>query len=353
MTAGVRRAVLVVVAAAAIAAVLAGLARLGVVLPGGAARAAFHGPLFVLGVFVTVIALERAVAYGRAWAYVAPVASAAGALLLLAAVPGGRALSAVASAGLVAVNVAIVRRQREAFTLLMLLGSVVLLFASGVWLRDAAVYEVVPAWVAFFVLTIVSERLELSRLGKAPAWAGRLLVVLASLLAVAAVATALGLRDGARASGVLVAALAVWQLRFDLARRTVRMSGLPRFSASGVLLGGAWLLVAGVVAATLGVPAAGPTYDAFVHAVMVGFVLSAVFAHAPIILPAVARIAVPFHPALYAPLALLHAGLALRVLGDLAGSASARILGGTTNAIAILLFLATVLWARRRARTRA
>ncbi len=349
MPSAVRRAVLLVVAATALVAVLAGLARLGLALPGGPAHAPRHGPLFVLGVFVTVIALERAVAYGKAWAYGPPIASAASAVLLLAGAPGAEVVSMAAGGGLVAVNVAIVRRQREPFTALMLLGSLALLLGSIAWFRGAAVFEIVPAWVAFFVLTIVAERLELSRLGRAPAWAGRLLVVLSVLLASVVAANALGWREGPRAAGILLAAIAVWQLRFDLARRTVRTTGLPRFSATGVLLGGAWLFVGGVVA-TGGLPPAGPRYDAFVHAVMIGFVLSTVFAHAPIILPAVARVAVPFHPALYAPLALLELGLVARVAGDLLGSATARTAGGASNALAIVFFLVTVLWARRRVR---
>ena len=47
----------------------------------------------------------------------------------------------------------------------------------------------------------------------------------------------------------------------------------------------------------------------------------------------------PFHPSLYAPLALLHLSLAVRVSGDLLGSNPVRMWGGLFNAIAILLFL--------------
>jgi hypothetical protein len=84
------------------------------------------------------------------------------------------------------------------------------------------------------------------------------------------------------------------------------------------------------------------------HAVLVGFVLSMVFAHAPIILPAVARIDVPYHPVLYLPLAVLHVSLVIRVLGDLIASASARQLGALGNAAAIATFLMAVVCARRR-----
>jgi len=62
-----------------------------------------------------------------------------------------------------------------------------------------------------------------------------------------------------------------------------------------------------------------------------------------VILPAVLRIRFPYHALLYAPLALLHATLALRVLGDLAGSAPMRTAGGAGNAAAIALFIACAL----------
>jgi hypothetical protein len=52
--------------------VLAGLARLALEVPALAqARAAGHGALMIAAFFGTVISLERAVALGRAWPYLA------------------------------------------------------------------------------------------------------------------------------------------------------------------------------------------------------------------------------------------------------------------------------------------
>ena len=77
----------------------------------------------------------------------------------------------------------------------------------------------------------------------------------------------------------------------------------------------------------------------FLHSVLLGFVFSMIFGHAPIILPAVARLPVPYHPRFYAHFILLHASLILRVVGDLAGSPVARRWGGLGNEIAVVLFL--------------
>jgi hypothetical protein len=80
----------------------------------------------VLGTFGTVIALERAVALGRPWAYVAPVLGAVGAVATLAGIAWSPWAATASALALVALNAAIVRRQAAAFTWLMLLGSAVL-----------------------------------------------------------------------------------------------------------------------------------------------------------------------------------------------------------------------------------
>jgi len=175
-------------------------------------------------------------------------------------------------------------------------------------------------WIAFFALTIGAERLELSRYLKRGAAARASFAALVLGLLVTP--------PWERAMGVVLAALALWLLRFDLARITVRQSGLPRYVAVCLLAGYFWLALGGALAAL------GVARDAALHAVFVGFVFSMVFGHAPIILPAVLRTAFPYHPVLYAPLALLHASLALRVAGAVAP-------GAWGNAAAIALFIVT------------
>lgn len=342
-----RRSMLLGVAVAVAAGVLAGLARLGWNVPFGGTHAMEHGPLLVLGAFGTVIALERAVALGPRWAYVAPtLGTAAAAALLLGWWRLGGLLAAAAASWLCAINVAICRRQSAPFTWLMLLGSGVLVTGTVAWVSDWPLFRVVPTWLTFFVLTIVAERLEMSRLAPTPGWAAGFLGMLCVAAAVCALAAIASGDLPIRLLGALFVLVACWQLRFDLARRTIAQPGLPRFAALGVLLGAVWLGVGGLVLALTGLPPAGPAYDAVLHAIFVGFVLSMVFAHAPIILPAVARIDIPFHPALYVPLAVLHVTVAARVIGDLAGVMSLRRGGGLGNAVALVLFLVAVLAAR-------
>ena len=90
--------------------------------------------------------------------------------------------------------------------------------------------------------------------------------------------------------------------------------------------------------------------DAALHSLFVGFVFAMVFGHAPVILPAVLRVAVPYKVYFYVPLALLHASLLLRLAGDLAEIHALRQWGGLANAAAILVFIVTMLVTVLRAR---
>ncbi|MCB1961185.1 MAG: hypothetical protein KDE68_11795, partial [Rhodocyclaceae bacterium] len=206
-------------------------------------------------------------------------------------------------------------------------------------------------WLAFLVMTIAGERLELSRLVRvSPAMTRRFVLILGALL----VATALAAWPaGQRLYGLALVALALWLLRQDVARRTVKADGLTRYIAVCLLAGYLWLALGGVLLATWAPQPGEVGWDATVHAIALGFVFSMVFGHAPIILPAVLRLKVPYHWGFYLPLAALHASLALRVAGDLGGHFAWRAHAALINAAAIGLFLLmqlfTIAAARRRA----
>ena len=156
---------------------------------------------------------------------------------------------------------------------------------------------------------------------------------------------------GIRVTGAGLIALAAWLSRYDIARRTIRGHGVTRYMAAALLTGYAWLAVAGGLWAGAGQMADGPAYDAELHAIFLGFVMSMVFAHAPVIVPSVLGRPFPYRQVLYVPLVLLHASLVLRLAGgDWAGSTDAWQWGGSLNETAILLFLimAAVLVVRSR-----
>ncbi|MBS1881864.1 MAG: hypothetical protein JSS97_02775 [Actinobacteria bacterium] len=344
-----RRAPLLAAALVALLAGLwAGLLRLGLDLPPlRPALAADHGPLLVLGFLGTQIGLERAVALGRhgrgRWPYVAPSAAAAGALWLLAGLParGGQLLLALGGFALVAVFVAVHRLEPSWHNFVMGLGAAGWAAGACVWLSGEPLARVVPFLVAFLVLTIVGERLELSRMRHPPAAARWALLAAIALFGLGVVLTLPWPSLGIRLAGAGLLAQAAWLARFDVARRTIRMGGLTRYMAVALLAGYFWLAVAGVVWLGEGqLTGYGFGYDAMLHTIFLGFVFSMIFAHAAVIVPAVLGVALPYRRSFYAPLALLHVSLALRLFGDLEANLVAWRWGGVLGELAILSFIA-------------
>lgn len=335
-------ALLVPGAVALLAGLWSGLARIGWAWPGsGAVPLDLHGPLFVCGFLGTVIALERAVALDRPWAYAAPLLTGAGAVALLVGPPVrlGAAAMAGGAAVLTLVFGGLLRRHRPAFLWVMAAGALAWAVATAAWAAGAGVPDVVLGWTAFLVFTIVGERLELSRVVPQSVWVARSVLALLGVLGLGVLAAALGLGDaGTRTAGAALVGLAAVLATGDVARHTIRRRGLTRFMAACLLGGYAWLAVGGAVFVSVGDVAAGPLYDAALHAVFLGFVASMVFAHAPVILPSVIDVRVRYRPALYLPLGLLHASLALRLAGDVAPDARLRRWGGLLSALALLLY---------------
>lgn len=301
-----------------------------------------HGILMVLGFLGTLISLERAVALRHPWGYAAPALLGAGGVVL--AVGGPQRLGTVllidGALVFVAVYAVLFGRQRDEATAVGGLAAVAALVAAVLWLR-LEVFDLLPWLATFVILTICAERVELARLHRPPG-SERILLVLSSAVFAAAALTLLVPALGIRAYGVAVLVLAIWTASGDVARHTVRATGLPRYSAAAMLFGYAWLMVAALTWAVDGVPGSRATYDIVVHAVFLGFAMSMVLAHAPIILPAVIRRPLPYHPVLWVLLLFLQVSLAARlVLGG--GVAPIWRLGAYGTAAALVLLPVTAL----------
>jgi hypothetical protein len=305
-----------------------------------------HGMLLVAGFVGTLIALERAVALRRPAGFLAPGLLGAGALLLLFPVPlpVGQSVQALGAAASVLVLVALWRRQRDPAVLVQALGAVLVTGALVLWLGGVPVPRLLPWLVAFVVLTIGGERLELARIAMGPR-AGETLVLLASGLVAAVVAALLWPVPGSALLGTALLALVGWLAVHDVAWRTIRATGLTRFMAGCMLAGYTWLGVAGAVWLVGGPALGGPAYDAVVHAAFLGFTVSMILAHAPVILPAVLRRPLPYRTAMVLPAVVLHASLVLRLLvGDAYGVGPAWRFGGALNIAALLLFAVMTAW---------
>jgi hypothetical protein len=319
-----------------------GLLRMGWNFPlPTASLAVFHGPLMVCGFLGTVISLERAVAIGQRWAYWGPLAAALGGLAFIAGLLWhiGAVLWIVASVVLSIATAHIFIRQRALFTLILLLGSLSWLLGNLLWLSGFGIAQVMPWWIGFLVLTIAGERLELSRFLQPSLGSKIVFMLIITLLLIGAVIATLSRDFNVQVLSVALFALAFWLLRQDVARHTIKQKGLTRFIAACLISGYVWLLVAGLVGLFMQHLMPGSSYDAFLHTILVGFVFSMIFGHAPIIFPAVAKVKIPYHPTFYLPLIVLHGSLIVRIAGDLLQHQHSRSIGGALNAIALLLFV--------------
>lgn len=333
---------------ALLAAMWAGLLRLGWEFPPIlAALRGLHGPLMISGFLGTVINLERAVALQDRRYLLAPLSSGLGALILITGLAPqlGELLLTLGSLGLVIIFVVILRRHAGRDTIVMALGVIAWLIGNVLWLVGNFVALSTLWWLAFLTLTILGERLELSRLLRLPRIANTLfdgsvaIFLIGALLDFGENALGTGSDLGTRIAGVGMIAIAAWLLRYDLARKTVKQTGLTRYIAICLLTGYVWLGIGGALRVIYGGVMAGPIYDAILHTLLLGYVFSMIFGHAPIIFPAILNRAIPYTPAFYAQLILLHTSLVLRVIGDLSGALALRQWGGLINVIAILLFL--------------
>lgn len=323
----------------------AALLLLGVWAPLSSAEVArLHAPLMVFGFVGTFIVLERAVAARRAWGYCAPALLGLGSLLLLSPLPDavGKTMVLLGFCALLGIYLVIRRRSPAAAIDIQILGAVAGLEAAILWLSGTAISAMVPGMAAFLILTIAGERLELARISPVVDARAESLGLAASMLVIATATIApLWPEPGYPLFGLALALLVVWLFRYDVASRLATTTGLPRYMASCLLAGYVWLVVAAGIWIIAGRATSGPLYDAVLHSIFLGFVISMIMAHAPVILPAVLRKPLPYRWFLYLPVALLHVSLVVRLLGgDDWGSADAIRVGGALNVIAVLLFVA-------------
>lgn len=313
-----------------------------------------HGVLMVLGFVGTVIALERAVALRRRLGFAAPLLLGLGGIMLLTPVPleVGQGLLLAGCVALTWLYVPLWRRQHDDSVLIQLLGSVLAIGGALLWLGGAAMADVVPWLAGFVILTISGERLELARVAFLSTRAQGQALWIAVSIAVSCVAALLWPVVGYAVLGLSVLALCGWLAMHDVAKRTIRSTGLTRFMAACLLAGYVWLTVAGLIWLLHGATPSGVAYDAVLHAVFLGFTISMIMAHAPVILPAVLRIQLPYHPLMYVPAVVLHITLLLRIgVGDARDLPTMVQVGGVGNIVALLLFVVLMITTAVRANT--
>ena len=309
-----------------------------------------HGMVMVLGFLGTLISLERAQAIGRPWAYLAPALLGAGGLTLASGSPLvlGQLLLVEGCLMFGAVYLALWRRAPLPLVAVQVVSVLPALLASALWLV-VDIGPLIALLAAFLVLTIAAERAELAQLSMGRR-AVPTLVGLASVLAVSAAASLAWPDAALRVFGATVLATAAWLARDDVARRMIHTDGLRRYNAAALLAGYFWLGAAGLTWLLAGVPEQHATYDIVIHATFLGFGVSMVMAHAPIILPAVLGRSLPYRPVSWVPLIALHVGMLARVVGVVGDWTPLWQAGSVLALTALLLFVVVSLVLVVRAR---
>jgi hypothetical protein len=314
-----------------------GLIRLGWALP-LSRGVADHGALMVGSFLGSLILLERVVVVKKGWAYALPLLNLLSLPLFLLGYPQlAYGVLIGGSLGLVLIFWLLLQRQEEASLWVMLCGAACWFIGNMLLLKHDLYPMAVFWWMLFLLLTIAGERLELSRFLPVSARQKSMLYGALLLCLLGILMPYHGPGRWVLGSGLISTAL--WLLRFDMARRSARKKGLMAFSGRALLLGYIWLLVCGALLFSYdGLPL---MYDAVLHAFFLGFVFSMIFAHGPIILPAVAGISIkPYHKFLYAPLVVLQFSLVLRLFADGLLDAEARKWSGLLSGLAILFYFA-------------
>ncbi|MCH2451386.1 MAG: hypothetical protein MK198_14765, partial [Gracilimonas sp.] len=206
--------------------------------------------------------------------------------------------------------------------------------------------------MGFPVLTIFGERLELNRIMRPPKKAQWAFAAFIFVWILGSALLHVNLVHGWHLVMVSTLAAAIWLIKYDIARKTIKSVQWTKYSAWCLLSGYGWLILTGIFGLMHGLPTAGPIYDALLHMVFVGFVFSMIFAHASVIIPSLSGKIIPWSSYFYLPLFLLHGSLIIRIAGDFLGFYYIRSIGSWINVLAILMFLGGVLTQILRNRNR-
>ncbi len=317
--------------------IYSGLLRGDVNLPFIRNFAFFHGLLFVTGFFAGLISLERVVAINKFWGYFPPLFFILGSFLILFN-KGNLPLILFISGNIIFLLIYIeILRKHFHFSLFILLLGAISLFISNLLIFKFYLNKLSLLYISFFVLTISGERLELSKIQRIDIM-HNLFIILNFLLFLSAILSPF-YPVFFRISGILLILSSLWLFNYDIAVKTLKMKGLRRYMAVGIILSYFWLLVAGILFLIYGFKGSGFIYDIELHSIFLGFVFSMVFAHAPIIFPTITGKELKYSSLFYLHLILLHLSLLIRLFGDILHNIFIRKHAILLNAISLLFFL--------------
>lgn len=297
-----------------------------------------HGALMACSFLGTLICLEKTVAYHNKTALLIPAVNAASLVFFITGQNNiAYMLLILGASGLVTIYYLMYIKHKGIYILVMMAGALCYLIGNAVLFKTSFYPAAVMWWIAFLFFTITGERLELSKFVMIKNAARRQAVLIAVLVMFVAGMIIPFHSAGGYLLAVSLISTAVWLIRYDTPRMLIKGEGQNFYSGLLLLTGYIWLALTGILMAYGAY--FGLFYDSSLHAFFLGFVFSMIFAHAPLILPAVLKLsAKPFGKSLYIWFALLNISLVVRVFGIFFGITSYKSEAGIINGIAILGF---------------
>jgi hypothetical protein len=316
-----------------IVAMLAGLQRIGWSFNFGHVSSN-HGAIMVGGFLGTLISLEKIITLKRKVLFIIPACSGISVILFFAQAQSlSLILLTIASVGLSLVFVTYWLKERSLVYALMFVGAGCWLVGNILLIQSGFYPMSLPWWMAFALLIISSERLELMKFLPVSKNEKVVFIVALGTFVVSCIISFHGV--GKLIAAASLVGTGVWLMRYDIAAFNARKTGLTRYVGVALLTGYFSLVLSGIFIGTLTEKPLG--YDALVHCFFIGFVFSMILAHGPIILPGVLGISVkPYHHILYVWLGFLHVSWAARTFADIALNMPIRKYAGLMTAIAVL-----------------
>lgn len=295
-----------------------------------------HGALMTGSFIGTLICLERSIAHANKWWKLLPFINGLSIILFLFHLPQ------LAYAFLIGGSLGLLMLMFNYYKISPTLSHAMLLLGAFTWLTGNLILfnqysypMAVKWWMLFLLWTIFGERLELSRLLPMTVLKK---VTLYFIILINGAGVLLPFHwYGNEVFAISLAGLSIWLFAFDMSRHAIKRPGQHRYIGLWLMMGYSWLLITS--AWLLFWPDAPYAYDGALHSFFLGFVLSMIFGHVPIIFPGIFRINISlYHSVLYIVMTLFQLSLAFRITGDALLHNEWRKWGALINGISIALF---------------
>jgi len=313
---------------------LGGLARIGwnLQVPNALAE---HGALMVGSFMCTLIMIERTAAFRQRWVWLFPALNLGSLpLFLMGEKHWAVFMLLLGSIGLLGMVSKFYLDDNNFSNLLQLVGAVCYCVGNTVLLLSDMYPKALFWWMAFVLFIIVGERLYLTRFLPMTSTKKMVFGIFSSFVI-------LGLLTPYHSAGRWLLSMGfvlipLWLLQFDMALKSIRISGQHRYTGLMLIAGYGWLLVCGIFMAVSDFL----YYDIVVHSFFLGFGFCMIFAHGPIIFPGVLGMPIkPYRSVLYLWGVLLSVSLCTRIWAVIFNELNIKRWAGIGNAIAILGFL--------------